>query len=112
MYFIVYNSIKLLPNDSRMEGIQPDEMSFNSCRQFLNTFALNTIDWSLNDFHKRNPKDKFQQLISGCKSLKRFGRVEPRVQKRRPKPFKLLTRPRAELRAELMGLGEWKTALT
>lgn len=112
MYFIVYNSIKLLANDSRMEGIQPDEMSFTSCRQSLNTFALNTIDWSLNDFHKRKPKDKLQQLISGCKLLKRFGRVEPRVQKRRPKPFKLLTRSRGELRAELMGLGEWKTALT
>ena len=112
MYFIVYNSIKLLANDSRMEGIQPDEMSFTSCRQSLNTFALNTIDWSLNDFHKRKAKDKLEQLISGCTLLKRFGRVEPRVRKRRPKPFKLLTKPRAELRAELMGLGEWKTTLT
>jgi hypothetical protein len=34
--------------------------------------------------------------------------VEPRVQKRRPKPFKLLTKPRAELKAELMGVGYGK----
>jgi hypothetical protein len=33
----------------------------------------------------------------------RPGRVEPRVKKRRPKQFKLMTKPRAELRKALQG---------
>lgn len=53
-----------------------------------------------------------KDILTGSRLFKRFGRVEPRVQKRRPNPFKLLTKPRAELRSELMGLGSWKTALT
>ena len=35
----------------------------------------------------------------------RPGRVEPRAVKRRPKPHPLLTKPRAEARAELLGSG-------
>ena len=112
MYFIVFNAIKLIVNDSRQDTILPDEMSFNSCRQVLNNFALNGAIWTPREYIKIKSSDKLRNIISHCKLLKRFGRVEPRVQKRRLKPFKLLTKPRAELKAELMGISSWQTALT
>lgn len=112
MYFIVFNAIKLMINDNRKEHVQPDEMSFNSCRQVLNSFVMNAINWPLSDYFKQTAPGKLKNIMSECQLKKRFGRVEPRVQKRRPKPFKLLMKPRSELRAELMGLGAWQTALT
>ncbi len=104
MYFIVFNTIKLLVNDNRKEDVAPDEMSFNACRQVLNNFSMNANNWSLSDCFKKVSSTQLNKILSACKLLKRFGRVEPRVQKRRPKPFKLLMKPRTELRAELMGL--------
>jgi hypothetical protein len=112
MYFIVFNAIKLMINDNRKDQVQPDEMSFNSCRQVLNSVVMNAANWTLSDCFKKAAFIKLQGIMSECQLKKRFGRVEPRVQKRRPKPFKLLMKPRAELRAELMGLGVWQTALT
>mgnify|MGYP003860877031 FL=1 len=110
MYFIVFNTIKLLANDSRKENVQPDEMSFNSCRQIINSFVMSETNNTLSDHFKQTAKSNLLSVVSECRLLKRFGRVEPRVQKRRLKPFKLLMKPRAELRAELMGLGSWQTA--
>jgi len=113
MYFIVFNTIKLVVNDARKENVQPDEMSFNSCRQIINSFVMTAaMSWTLNDHFKQEACGKLESIVSACRLLKRFGRVEPRVQKRRPKPFKLLMKPRAELRAELMGLESWEVALT
>jgi len=67
---------------------------------------------SFYDSVKQKLSANIMNVLKECKLLKRFGRVEPRVQKRRPKPFKLMVKPRAELKAELVGLGSWKTALT
>lgn len=112
MYFIVYNTLKLLAYDSLQECVYADEMSFSSCRQILNHFALNKNIIVVKSSIARKWLREIQRLIQECQLLKRFGRVEPRVQKRRPKPFKLLIKPRAELRAELMGLAACKMALT
>lgn len=43
------------------------------------------------------------KFMSGQKAGHRPDRVEPRAIKRRPKPHKLLTKPREEARAELLG---------
>lgn len=45
----------------------------------------------------------FQRLIAHQKVPCRPGRIEPRVKKRRPKPYKLMTKPRAELKVALIG---------
>ena len=112
MYFIAFNAIKLMINDNKRQEIQPDEMSFNGCRQVLNALSANANSCTNIASTKLGLSKAVSKMLSECKLLKRFGRVEPRVQKRRPKPFKLLTKPRAELKAELMGPGVWQTALT
>lgn len=40
--------------------------------------------------------------IMKCTLYQRQGRVEPREIKQRPKPFKLMTKPRSILRAEML----------
>jgi hypothetical protein len=112
MYFIVFNAIKLMMNDNRQADCQPDEMSFTAGRQVLNGFSLHSIHQSFGNRCRTPVGEQLQSVLNQCKLLKRFGRVEPRAQKRRPKPFKLLMKPRAELKAELMGLALPKTALT
>jgi hypothetical protein len=112
MYFIVFNAMKLLINDNRKEILEPDEMSFNSCRQVLNAFAMRESNKSFYESVKEKSNANIMNVLKECKLLKRFGRFEPRVQKRRPKPFKLMVKPRAELKEELMGMGAWKTTLT
>jgi hypothetical protein len=112
MYFIAFNAIKLMINDNKRQEIQSDEMSFNGCRQVLNALSANANSCTNIASTKLGLSKAVSKILSECKLLKRFGRVEPRVQKRRPKPFKLLTKPRAELKAELMGSGVWQTALT
>jgi hypothetical protein len=42
--------------------------------------------------------------IRGYKLCKQEGRFEPRVVKRRPKPFKLLVKLRSVLKAEMIGV--------
>lgn len=112
MYFITFNAIKLLICDSLPNKNAPDEMSFSSCRQVLSYFSMSIAGWSIKECLRPSSNQILKEILSECRLLKRFGRVESRVQKRRPKPFKLLTKPRAELRAELMGLSSWKEALT
>ncbi len=112
MYFIVYNTIKLLANEGAEGGIEPDEMSFNSCRQVLNSYVLSVSNNAEKQLRQTNHIHALMSVIKGCRLLKRFGRVEPRVKKRRPKPFRLMMKPRVELKAELMGLDSWQVALT
>lgn len=112
MYFIVYNTIKLLANDGVENDVQPDEMSFKSCRQVLNSYVLSLSGRTEKELIKTNHNKNLCDEIENCQLLKRFGRVEPRVLKRRPKPYRLMMKPRAELKAELMGIGSWQAALT
>jgi len=96
MFFIVYNAIKILAKDSiQSNDKNPSELSFNACRQVVVNYAqaLNT---------KAIKLPKLLNLIRVNKLNERPNRVEPRVVKRRPKPFKLMVKPRSELKAELL----------
>ena len=112
MYFIVYNTIKILASEGTEAGINPDEMSFNSCRQVLNNYVLSISNKSEKELRRINHAHALLSAIKDCRLFKRAGRVEPRVVKRRPKPFRLMTKPRAKLRAELMGYELCQAALT
>ena len=49
-------------------------------------------------------------LIAQCRVGKRPGRIEPRMRKRRPKPFPWLKIPRAQARRKIERLGHaWET---
>jgi len=51
---------------------------------------------------------KLLEQIAECEVANRPGRLEPRVVKRRPKPYKLMQKPRNELRRELRKRCTWK----
>ncbi len=102
MYFIVYNIIKLISYksiDSKEETA--DIISFKSSVQTLNHYANNT---SSKPSQPRSAAAHLQAIVSkvkGHKLQKQERPSEPRVVKRRPKPFKLLVKPREALKAEM-----------
>ena len=98
VFFIANNVIRLLIFDSEA-SCDNQEKSFKSSVQLLLAYSENSIDQKYL-YSKRLLKDLLHN-ISGCDLLKRPNRVEPRVVKRRPKPFKLMMKPRSELRIEL-----------
>lgn len=112
MYFIVYNTLKLLAKDGVSAEVEPEDVSFTACRQVLNGYVMSVMGKAEKELRTLNHHRNILDAIEGCRLHKRFGRVEPRVKKRRPKPFRLMTKPRAEHRADLMGLAVYGTALT
>ncbi len=80
---------------------QPRQISFTStCQYVLASWMLMScrlIDRAKLDDYCR----KLLQQIAECEVANRPGRLEPRLVKRRPKPYKLMQKPRDELRREL-----------
>ena len=80
---------------------QPRQISFTStCQYVLASWMLMScrlIDKAKLDDYCR----KLLQQIAECEVANRPGRLEPRLVKRRPKPYKLMQKPRDELRHEL-----------
>ena len=97
MYFIVYNSLKRLAYNGTKKKINPDDISFKSCQQILLGFTH-----AFREKNALNLLPKLLKAISESVLFKRENRVEPRVIKRRPKPFKLMVNPRAELKLDLI----------
>lgn len=105
MYFIVYNSLKRLAYDGTKEQVDPDDISFKSCQQILLGFTH-----ASREKNTLNLLPKLLSAISKSILFKRANRVEPRVIKRRPKPFKLMVKPRAELKLDLIRASHPKMA--
>jgi len=80
---------------------QPRQISFTSTCQYL------LASWMIRScglIDKARMADHCQALleqIAECRVANRPGRLEPRVVKRRPKPYKLMQKPRNELRRKL-----------
>lgn len=80
---------------------QPRQISFTSTCQYL------LASWMLMScglVEQAKVKDycrKLLEQIAECEVANRPGRLEPRVVKRRPKPYKLMQKPRNQLRREL-----------
>lgn len=80
MYLIVYNLVRLLMHDAAsQQGMRLDEISFADALARLRYGQSN--DWVDLEINRLRP-----------------GRIEPRVVKRRPKPYAKMSKPRAELR--------------
>jgi hypothetical protein len=79
----------------------PRQISFTTtCQYVLASWMLTScglIEKARVDDYCR----KLLQQIAECEVANRPGRLEPRVVKRRPKPYKLMQKPRNELRREL-----------
>jgi len=85
VFVMVYNLVRrVMLEASRQQGVEPERISFADALRWLREARRGEAIPPL----KINPR--------------RRGRVEPRVKKRRPKQYDLMTRPRAELRHRLL----------
>jgi len=84
MFLLAYNLVRMtIWEAARRQGVEPERISFVD--------ALRSLTAARDD-------DERPRLVV---LPRRPGRYEPRVRKRRPKSYKLLTRPRAVLREAL-----------
>ena len=100
-HLLAYNLIRrTILQSAQASGLSPRELSFTAAMQAIAaSWAIAALDDSrtltlLVDAHLAN--------LAGHRVGHRPGRVEPRAVKRRPKPHRLLTKPRAEARAGLL----------
>jgi len=88
VYAIVYNLVRVVMLEAaRRQGVDVERISF-----------IDALRWLCG----ADPGDELPELVV---NPDRPGRVEPRVVKRRPKPYSRMTRPRRELRKHLMEQG-------
>jgi hypothetical protein len=86
LFVVVYNLVRrVLQEASRRREVTPDRISFVDALRWLRHARVGAKLPRL----RVNPD--------------RPGRVGPRVKKRRPKPYDLMTKPRDELRKALLG---------
>jgi len=84
VYGIVYNLVRSVMGEAgRRQRVEPDRISF-----------IDALRWLL----EARPGERMPRLVV---NPSRPGRSEPRVRKRRPKPYPLMRKPRRELRKEL-----------
>ena len=99
--FLAYNLIRRLMLQSALaSGRLPRQLSFAATLQSLGTTWLSVIT-APEDLAARLAQAGLENVGSHTVG-DRPGRVEPRAVKRRPKQHALLTKPRAEARAELL----------
>jgi hypothetical protein len=102
---LAYNLIRSTSAAAAMlHQVQPRTISFTSCVQFvlqewktLSRMQLIPLSVDLNEFALR-----MLACIAKCQVANRPGRVEPRVLKKRLKPYKLMMQPRSVLKKRLI----------
>jgi hypothetical protein len=86
VFALAYNLMRSVAGESaKVQGVARDRVS-----------VIDTVRWLVG---AEGSEDLSVILINPS----RKGRAEPRVKKRRPKQYPLMTKPRAELRKELLG---------
>jgi len=100
VYLLAYNLIRLMMAQSALlADIAPRTISFKHCLQ-LWLIAIQRIDTTDND-----QLCTLWLLMAQQRVGNRPGRIEPRAVKRRPKPFPLMIKPRAQTRVQLRKYG-------
>lgn len=97
-----YNLIRITAAGAALiHDKRPRQISFTStCQYVLASWMITSCEM----IEPINVYDYYCSLlrqIAECEVANRPGRLEPRVVKRRPKPYKLMQKPRNELRREL-----------
>jgi hypothetical protein len=96
-HFLVYNLIrKVIAQAAQEHDRDPRTLSFKGALQTLNAFALPLLSCSAH--HLPEVMRALLAAIVRHRVGNRPDRFEPRVRKRRPKPYPLLTVPRATAR--------------
>ena len=97
---MAYNLVRGLMLEAAMAaGVAPHQLSFKGAIQSLNTFLGTVIADSENE---RRLYAALVWMIGIHRVANRPNRIEPRLVKRRPKPYKLLQIPRTEARQRLI----------
>jgi len=93
IHLLSYNLIRTIMAEAcRKHSSDPRKISFKGSVQLLTSFMPHFID--SNKINNKNMYVKMLKLIVKNKIGNRPGRMEPRVIKQRPKPFKTLKKPR------------------
>ena len=96
-HLLVYNLVrKVMGQAAVAQGCEPRTLSFKGALQTLNAFALPLLTCGAGGLP--GVVERLLTAIASHRVGDRPDRVEPRARKRRPKPYRLLTRPRAEAR--------------
>ncbi|HLF12472.1 MAG TPA: IS4 family transposase [Gammaproteobacteria bacterium] len=96
VYLLAYNLIRLLMAQAALAaGLHPRQLSFKHTVQIWTEWTTRGL---LSDPEQHNV---LLGLIAQRKVGTRPGRIEPRARKRRPKPYPLLTTPRALAREQI-----------
>jgi putative transposase len=100
-YWLGYNLVRKVSCQAALErGLHPREISFTATKQAM---IEAWQQMTLSSREKRLALGRALLTALGKEKVgQRPGRCEPRAVKRRPKPHKLLNKPRAEARAELL----------
>lgn len=99
---LAYNLIRTTAASAALlHDKQPRQISFTSTCQFVLASFHTLGNGLIRSARIEGYLLLMLKKIAGCEVGKRPGRLEPRVLKRRQKPYKLMQKPRAELREEL-----------
>lgn len=97
---LAYNLIRrTILQAARASGVSPRQLSFSAAMQAV---AASWIVAVLNDCVTATLIEACLTNLAGHQVGNRPDRIEPRAVKRRPKPHRLLIKPRAQARAELL----------
>lgn len=103
-HLLAYNLIRtVMAQAADQHHVQPTQLSFTGTLQTLRAFAPYALTATA-----AAAADLAQRILAAIATHRvgdRPDRCEPRAVKRRPKPYPLLTRPRAEARARLLTSG-------
>jgi putative transposase len=102
-HLLAYNLIRrAMLQSAQQSGQTPRQLSFSAAMQVI-AASWQVIVLSRDSVAARLVQTELERLTDHLIGNRR-GRVEPRSVKRRPKPHDLLTQPRAQARAELLGV--------
>ena len=95
VHLLAYNVIRLLMAQAACNaGIDPRELSFKHTVQLW-------TEWVSRGVSAMKGRGLLFTLIAQCRVGNRPGRIEPRMRKRRPKPYPWLKVPRAHARQKI-----------
>jgi hypothetical protein len=100
-HLLAYNLIRRsILQSAQASGLSPRELSFTAAMQSI------AASWIVAVLSDRSTSGMLVEAhlanLAGHRAGNRPDRVEPRAVKRRPKPHRLLTKARAEVRRELL----------
>ena len=99
VHLLAYNVIRLLMAQAACNaGVDPRNLSFKHTVQLW-------TEWVSRGLSATHDSQRLFTLIAQCQVGHRPGRIEPRMRKRRPKPYPWLKVPRAQARRKVQRYG-------